>query len=257
MTPVLLEKVKEDLRALRLKDMAEALDAALDNSDDKSHLQVISQLVETQLAAVQNRSVERRIKKAGLPQNMTFDNFDWSFQPGLNTEQLKNLKDLSFVLNRQPLIIIAKTGAGKSHIATALGIKACQTGFKVQFESFQGLLAKLYATLADDSTDDMISRLARLDLLIIDHVNHIRTKPEYPSLLLDLVSACHEKLSFIITTAISFEEWAEALGNASITHAIIDRLMHRAYVINIRNALSYRTQGPHAPQVHLQENNLS
>ncbi|MGM0665547.1 MAG: IS21-like element helper ATPase IstB [Thermodesulfobacteriota bacterium] len=257
MTPVLLEKVKEDLRALRLKDMAEALDAALENAHDKSHLQVISQLVEIQLAAVKSRSVKRRIQKAGLPQNMTFDNFDWNFQPDLNTEQLRNLKDLSFVLNRQPLIIIAKTGAGKSHIAAALGIKACQAGFKVQLESFQGLLAKLYATLADDSTDEMISRLARLDLLIIDHVNHIRTKPEYPSLLLDLVSTCHEKLSFIITTSISFEEWAEALGNASITHAIIDRLMHRAHVINIRNALSYRTQGPHAPQVNLQENNLS
>lgn len=257
MTPVLSEKVKENLRALRLKDMAEALDAALDNAHDQSHLQVISRLVEIQLAAVKSRSVERRIKKAGLPQNMTFHNFDWNFQPGLNTEQLRNLKDLSFVLNRQPLIIIAKTGAGKSHIAAALGIKACQAGFKVQFESFQGLLAKLYATLADETTDEMISKLTRLDLMIIDHVNYIRTKPEYPSLLLDLVSACHEKLSFIITTAISFEEWADALGNASITHAIIDRLMHHAHVINIRNALSYRTQGPHAPQVNLQENNLS
>jgi DNA replication protein DnaC len=257
MTPVLLEKVKEELRALRLKDMAEALDRTLDNAHDKSHLQVISQLVEIQLISVKKRSVKRRIQKAGLPQNMRFDNFNWNFQPGLNTEQLRNLKDLSFILNRQPLIIMAKTGAGKSHIAASLGIQACQAGFKVQFHNFQTLLAKLYATLADDSTDEMISRFARLDLLIIDHVNHIRTKPEYPSLLLDLVSACHEKLSFIITTSISFEEWTVALGNASVTHAIIDRLMHRAHIINIRNALSYRTQGPHAPQVNLQENNLS
>jgi len=249
MKTLLIQKVKEDLRTLRLKDMAEALDTALDNAHEQSHLEFLSHLVQQQLTAVQIRSVDRRVQRAQLPRNMRFDNFDWNFQPALNVEQLKNLQELSFVQSRQPLLILGKTGTGKTHIATALGLHACEAGFKVQFHRLQDLLTGLYATLADESTDQMISTIARQDLLIIDHVHYIRNKPEYPTLLLDLVSACHERTSIIITTSISFEEWTQALGNASITHAIIDRLMHRAHVINIRPGRSYRTEGPHAPQL--------
>ena len=186
---------------------------------------------------------------AQFPPQMTFDNFDWGFQPGLNVEYLKDLQELGFIVNRQPLLILGKTGTGKTHIATALGIKACEAGFKVQFHKLQQLLAMLYATLADDTTDEIIAKLTRQDLLIIDHFNYIRTKKEYPSLLLDLVSACHDRLALIVTTSISFEEWGDALGNPSITHAIVDRLFHRAGVINIRPGRSYRTEGPHAPKL--------
>ena len=162
---------------------------------------------------------------------------------------IKDLQELGFIVNRQPLLILGKTGTGKTHIATALGIKACEAGFKVQFHKLQQLLAMLYATLADDTTDEIIAKLTRQDLLIIDHFNYIRTKKEYPSLLLDLVSACHDRLALIVTTSISFEEWGDALGNPSITHAIVDRLFHRAGVINIRPGRSYRTEGPHAPKL--------
>jgi DNA replication protein DnaC len=247
MNPVLVQEVKQDLRTLRLKDMAEALDAALENAHKQSHLQFLSQLVQHQLHGLRTRSLERRIQTARLPQNMSFDNFDWTFQPGLSVEYLKDLQDLGFIANRQPLLILGKTGTGKTHIATALATKACEAGCKVRFYTLQELLRLLYATLADDSTDEITSRLARLDLLIIDHVDYIRSKPEYPSLLLDLVSACHDRVSVIATSAISFEQWADALGNPSITHAIVDRLFHRAKIINIRPGRSYRTEGPYAP----------
>jgi DNA replication protein DnaC len=251
MNQVLVEKVKQDLRTLRLKDMAQALEEALEKAHQQKQgaLQFLAELVQKQLEAVRKRSLERRIQMAQFPPKMTFDNFDWGFQPGLNVEYLKDLKELGFIVNRQPLLILGKTGTGKTHIATALGVKACEAGFKVQFHKLQELLAMLYATLADDTTDEIIAKLTRQDLLIIDHFNYIRTKNEYPSLLLDLVSACHDRLALIVTTSISFEEWGDALGNPSITHAIVDRLFHRAGVINIRPGRSYRTEGPHAPKL--------
>ena len=251
MNQVLVEKLKQDLRALRLKDMAQALEEALEKAHQQKQgaLQFLAELVQKQLEAVRKRSLERRIQMAQFPPQMTFDNFDWGFQPGLNVEYLKDLQELGFIVNRQPLLILGKTGTGKTHIATALGIKACEAGFKVQFHKLQQLLAMLYATLADDTTDEIIAKLTRQDLLIIDHFNYIRTKKEYPSLLLDLVSACHDRLALIVTTSISFEEWGDALGNPSITHAIVDRLFHRAGVINIRPGRSYRTEGPHAPKL--------
>jgi DNA replication protein DnaC len=112
MNPILIQTVKQDLRTLRLKDMADVLDSLLEHAHEQSHLQFLSQLVHHQLAAVNNRSLDRRIKKAQFPHHMRFDTFDWNFQPGLNIEQLKNLQDLSFVANPHPVIILGKTGTG-------------------------------------------------------------------------------------------------------------------------------------------------
>jgi len=256
MKPTLLENLQQDLRALRLKDMAEALAPVLARAerDKNGHIEFLATLVEKQLQAARDRSLDRRIRMANFPPNMTFDNFDWGFQPGLNVEYLKNLKTLSFVTQHQPLLILGKTGTGKTHIATALGITACLAGCRVKFFKLQELMTHLYASLADDTTSETIARLARLDLLIIDHIGFIRAKPEYPSLLLDLVCACQDHVALIITSSISLEEWGQAFGNHTITHDIVDRLFHRAGVINIRPGKSYRTQGPEAPHLPLPQN---
>ncbi|MBF0234705.1 MAG: ATP-binding protein [Desulfamplus sp.] len=258
MNQILIEKVKQNLRQLRLKDMADALVTTLAVAENQrqGHLAFLSELTEIQLKATDNRSLERRIQKANLPRNMTFDNFDWNFQPGLNVEQLKNLMELGFVLNKQPLLILGKSGTGKTHISSALGTKACQAGLKTQFITLQELLTRLYASLADDSTDELIAKFIRNELLIIDHMGYIRTKPEYPSLLFDLISACQDSTALIINSNISFEEWSTALGNLSITANIIDRIFHKACLINIKPGKSYRTQGPHSPSLTLSQNDL-
>jgi DNA replication protein DnaC len=236
--------------ALRLKDMALALDAVLREAHDNNHghAQCLASLVSIQCAAMQKRSLDRRFTKANFPLHMTFDTFDFGFQPALNVPYLKDLMALDFINKRQPLLILGKPGTGKTHIAAALGVKACEAGFKVGFHPLQELLAMLYKTLADDSTDELIRSFSRLDLMIIDQVGYIRLKDEYASLLHDLVCACHQRLSLIVTTAISIEEWGNALGNPSITHAIVDRLFHQAHVINIHPGISYRSQGPNSPQ---------
>lgn len=250
MNETLTSKVQKKLRKLYLKDMAEHLEQALARAqkEQSGHIAFLADLVEYQLKARQTRSLEKRLKTANFPRNMVFEKFDFNFQPSLNVEQLKDLMELSFVSKKQPLLIFGKTGSGKSHIAAALGDLACRAGFKVQFYSLQEILAKLYSSLADGTTDEKISSLSRLDLLIIDNVSSIRTKPEYPSLLLDLISMCHENTCIIVTSAISVENWGNALGEPVIINAIIDRLLHHAHIINIRDGLSYRTEGPHAPK---------
>lgn len=249
----ILDQVKQDLRRLYLGDMAQGLEQLLETaqSERQGHLDFLVRLLSLQLQARQARSLQNRIRKAGFPRNMTFDSFDWNFQPSLNVEHLKDLQHLGFISQHQPFLIVGKTGTGKSHLAASFGVRACEAGFKVQFFELQKLLSLLYATLADDSTDMLLSKLTRLDLLIIDAMDHIRTKPEYPSLLLELVSACQNRTALLVTSRISFQELGSVLGNPSITHAILDRLFHRAIVINIHQGRSYRTEGPHAPR-HLQ-----
>lgn len=246
-----LEKVKQDLRRLRLKDMAEVLDSILLDAEKErqGYLAFLDRLVSEQLEAVNCRSIQRRIKVASLYKGMTFDTFDWNFQPELNVPQVKDLAELHFIGKYQSVLIFGKTGTGKTHLATAFGIGACQLGYRVGFYKFQQLLDKLYASLADDSTDEVIAKLSRLDLLIIDEVREIRSKSEYPSLFIDLVNVCQGCVSIIITSSISIQEWGRALGNASITNAIVDRLFHNACVINITHGRSYRTQGPNAPEI--------
>lgn len=250
-----METLKNDLRNLRLKDMAEAIDDVLRQAENEKagHLKFLVRLVEIQTNAMKKRSLERRMDQAGFPRNMTFDNFDWSFQPALNVAQLKNLATLNFVANHHPLLILGMTGVGKTHIATALGIEACKAGLSVRFYKFQELMNHLYATLADDTTDEAIAKLARIDLLIIDHIGFIRNKDEYPSLLLDLICACQDRVALIITSGISLEEWGAAFGNNTITNDIVDRLFHHANVINIRPGKSYRTEGPDAPQLFIKD----
>ncbi|MBT3259124.1 MAG: ATP-binding protein [Deltaproteobacteria bacterium] len=252
MKPSLLEKLKLDLRALRLKDMADILEIALEDAhqEKQGHIQFLDRLVQQQRRAMAERSLDRRVKQAKFPRKMTFEYFDWGFQPGLNVEYVKDLIQLDFVQNRQTVLILGKTGTGKTHIASALGIKACEAGYRVLFFRLQNLLSLLYATLADDTTDEVIAGIARAHLLIIDHVDFIRTKHDYPSLLLDLISVCNQRVAMIFTTKISLEQWGEALGNPSVTHAIVDRILHHAKVINIRpGGRSYRTEGPHAPKM--------
>ena len=254
MNATILEQVKQDLRRLYLGDMAQSLGQVLETaqSERQGHPDFLSRLLSVQLQARQARPLQNRVRKAGFPQNMTFESFDWSFQPGLNVEYLKDLQHLGFISQHQPLLLVGKTGTGKSHLATSFGIRACEAGFKVRFFEFQKLLSLLYATLADDSTDLLLAKLTALHLLIIDGMDHIRTKPEYPSLLLELVSACQNRTALIVTSRISFQELGSVLGNPSITHAILDRLFHRAMVINLHQGRSYRTEGPHAPK-QLQE----
>jgi DNA replication protein DnaC len=250
-----METLKNDLRTLRLKDMADAMDDVLKQAEAEKagHLTFLERLVEIQIGAVKKRSLERRMAQANFPRNMTFDNFDWGFQPGLNVEQLKNLASLNFVANHHPLLILGKTGVGKTHIATALGLEACKAGLRAGFFKLQELMNHLYATLPDDTTDVAVAKLARLDLLIIDHIGFIRKKQEYPSLLLDLICACQDRVSLIITSGISLEEWGTAFGNNAVTNDIVDRLFHYANVINIREGISYRTEGPNAPKLSFPE----
>jgi len=176
----------------------------------------------------------------------TFDTFDWAFQPGLNVAQVKELQSLRFVEQGRSVLLLGKPGTGKTHLSIAFGVLAAHRGYTVRFYTAPALLSELLASLADNTTDRLVKRLARIDVLIIDDLRPVPQRAEYASLLFDLIEARYLRRPTILSSNVSVEKWGEILGNPALTAAMVDRLMEKAHVINIRKGRSYRTEGPDA-----------
>lgn len=207
-------------------------------------------LVGTEVLASTESAATRRLKAAAFPEVLTFDGFDWTFQPGLNVQLVKDLMNLHFIRQAKPVLILGKPGTGKTHLSLAYGHQACMAGYSVRFFTATKLLGLLYAALADATEDRLVSRLAKVDLIIIDDLRHLPPKPEYASLFFDLVDARHGRKSTILSSNLSVDAWGKVLGNPTLTAPLVDRLMDRAHVINIKRGRSWRTDGPNATPVN-------
>lgn len=247
-----LEELRHHLRVLKMDTIAERLDSVLEQAAKHklSRVDLLLELIRDEATARHNRAVKRRLKEAGFPETKTFDTYDWKFQPSLNVEQVKDLAELRFIDEARPLLMLGKPGTGKTHLATSFGIRACETGYRVRFFKAKELFKALYATLADDTTERVLRRLARVPLLIIDELAYFRGRQEHAYLFFDLLQARYEKGATIVTSNLRLSEWGEVLGDAKLTAALVDRLMHRAHVINIKNGRSYRTEGPEGPNAN-------
>lgn len=247
--PTLLEELRRDLKALKLTEMAEALDDALEQAQttQQGYATFLAGLVKIQLLAAKAAATKRRTGSAKFPVTRTLEAFDWAFQPGLNVQLVKDLMTLHFIRQARPVLILGKPGTGKTHISIALGHLAAEAGYRVRFYAATKLLGELFASLADGSTDKLIAKLARLDLLIIDDIRFLPKRPEHASLLYELVEARHGRKTTLVSSNLSVNEWGVALGNRTLTASMVDRLMERAHVINIKKGRSYRTEGPDAP----------
>lgn len=244
-----LEQLRSHLGELKLDRIASRLDAVLENAEKLKlgRIEFLLELLGEEAIQRHNRAVERRVEQASFAETKTFDTFDWKFQPELNAGQVKDLAELRFIEEARPLLLLGKPGTGKTHLAIAFGMRACERGHRVRFYKAKDLFKALYATLADDTTSRFIARLTRIPLLIIDELAYFQGRPEHAYLFFDLMQARYEKASTILTSNLRVSEWGDVLGDAKLTAAIADRLMHRAHVINIKNGRSYRCEGPGGP----------
>ena len=246
--PSLIEELRRNLKALRLSAILEHLDEALERATtlEQGYITFIAGLVEYEVLARADTSATNRLAAAKFPEIKTFDSFDWAFQKGLNVQLVKDLMTLHFIRQGRPALLLGRPGTGKTHMSISLGVLAAQQGFTVRFYKAAQLLLDLYASLADGSTERLLGRLARVDLLIIDDLRKVPPRPDYATLLFDLIEARHLKKSTLVSSNLSVKEWGDVLGNPSLTASLVDRLMERAHVLNIRRGRSYRTEGPDA-----------
>jgi DNA replication protein DnaC len=191
-------------------------------------------LLEVLKAEIQYRNIKRRnlyLKKASFDNIKTFQGYDFediTMPSGITVDLLKQAE---FVTRQENLILYGKNGAGKSHMATAIGVEACMQGKPVRFYKTAALVNELVAAKANGSLVQLLKKLSKLELLICDEWGYIPFDAEGSQLLFQVIADCYEKRSLIITTNIEFSRWNGIFYDDQLTAALIDRLVHHSHLI--------------------------
>ncbi len=233
--------LKHHLKALKMPAMHEECEkvAIRCSKENVDHLGFLLQLAELELLQRERRAAERRLKAAKFPNNKTLEDFDFEKQPSINRVLVGELMRGEYIDNREAVILIGNPGTGKTHLATALGIAACQLGKKVRFHRVTELITQLMEAREERQLMRMKNQLAKLDLLILDELGYVPASKLGSELLFDVISTAYERTSVIVTTNLPFEQWTEVLGSQRLTGAVLDRLTHRCHILEASGE-SYR-----------------
>lgn len=235
--------LQHHLKALRLPSFLEACEKMAQRcaTENVDHLGFLLQLCELELLEREKRSTQRRLKSARFPNLKSLDDFDFTAQPSLNRVLLAELLRCEFVERREAVIFLGHPGTGKTHLATALGIAACQRGQRVRFCRVTELITQLMEAREERTLLRMKSSLAKFDLLILDELGYVPASKLGAELLFEVISSAYERQSLIVTTNLPFEQWTEVLGSERLTGAVLDRLTHRCHILESTGE-SYRLQ---------------
>src|SRR5207247_7766744 len=154
---------------------------------DPSYTEFVTRLMRAQWHARLEHALEWRIRNAKLPERWSLDTFPFPRQPGVNRKQIRTFAELDFVAKKENIVFIGPTGVGKSGLASGILLKAIENGYRCQFIRAQDLFEEMYASLADRSTRQLLKRLARLDILLVDQFAYLNLKPEKHNLSSKLI----------------------------------------------------------------------
>lgn len=207
----------------------------------RSFVDFLASVLAEEASLRDERRRETLMRLAAFPSVKTLEQFDFEAAPGVPKARIQELAGLAFVERRENVIFLGPSGTGKSHLATALGVRATERRYKVRFVTAADLVLQLEKARREHRFDQYLKRaILGPSLLILDEIGYLPLKKEQADMFFQVVAKRYEQGSVILTSNLSFGDWEETFdGNAALTSAMLDRLLHHAHVIQIRGE-SYR-----------------
>ena len=237
----MIEELNKKLEILELDKIKEILPDYIHKTskDNLTLTEQLDYLTTEEINYKDLRAAEGIIKASNFPFRKTLDDYDFSFQPSLSENQIRELSNLSFIENHENIIFIGNPGVGKTHLAVSLGIEAAKHRKSVYFITCHNLMTKLNKAQKENRLDKQLQHLAQYKLLIIDEIGYLPVDHQGSNLLFQLIARRYMTKSTIVTTNMPFSRWGEVFSDNTLASAVLDRLLHYSHIIRITGN-SYR-----------------
>ncbi len=226
----------DKLQTLKFTGMVAALSdqMAMPDIDELSFEERLGLLVDREITERENRRLSSRLRRAKLRHNAALEDIDYQSPRGLDKGLIQSLSACQWVREHLNTLITGPTGVGKTWLACALAQKACREGYTAHYVRLTRLLRELSVAKGDGRYPKLLTNLAKTDVLILDDWGLMKLNAENRRDLLEVLEDRHGSRSTLVTSQLPLEQWHDVIGDPTLADAILDRLVHNAYKINLR-----------------------
>ncbi len=213
----------------------------------KSNIETTATITEILMAEIYGRQrmkLNRLMSRASFPQVKTFENYCFENITFPASSSIENLRSLTWLKDKENLLMLGAVGAGKTHLSIAIGVEACRQEYSVRFFRVADLIATLQQKYTEGTLVRFRRELLKADLLILDELGYVPFHQTGSELLFNVIADCYERQSVIVTSNLDFGQWNTIFGDTKLTAAMVDRLIHHAHILTftgesyrLRNAL--------------------